>query len=127
MPTDAVDEVADFLAAYPAPVPAVAAALRDLIREALPGAREMLDRPARVVGYGFGDGYADLICTLIPSKTGVKLGVARGAEMSDPDGLLEGAGKRHRHVVVRSASDPDPAAIARLLRTALGNWRARRG
>ena len=122
MPTGPGDEVAAFLAAYPE----AALGLREIVRAALPNAREMLDLPDRVVGYGFGDGYADLICTIIPSKTGVKLGVTRGAELADPDGLLEGAGKRHRYVAIAPGATVDAAAITRLLHAAVDAWSLRR-
>ncbi len=50
-------------------------------------------------------GYAGLVCTIIPSKTGVKLGVVRGATLPDPHGLLEGNGRKHRYVQIDEAAD----------------------
>jgi len=55
-----------------------------------------------VVGYGYGPGYKGPVCTLILSKTGVKLGLPYAAALSDPDGLLEGTGKVHRFVQLRA-------------------------
>lgn len=119
------DEVAAFFAGYPPEVQAVALALRRTVRSALPRAEEMLDRSGRVVGYGFGPGYADLICTIIPSKTGVKLGIAHGAELDDPQGLLEGPGKRHRYVALAAVADLRRPGLAPLLAAALAAWKAR--
>ena len=79
------------------------------------------------MGYGFGPGYSDAICTIIPSKTGIKLGIVDGASLEDPDGLLEGSGKRHKHVVVKTAADARSAALKRLLKTALAAWKRRKG
>jgi hypothetical protein len=115
-------DAADFLALYPETVRDVGIALRAVILAALPRVEETVDRPGRIVGYGFGPGYADAICTIIPSKTGIKLGIVNGASLDDPDGLLEGAGKRHKYVVVKSVADARSAPVKRLLKTALAAW-----
>jgi hypothetical protein len=65
-----------FLASYPEAVRSLALRARKLVREALPGVEESLDEAGRVVGYGYGAGYTGLVCTLIPSQSGVKLGGA---------------------------------------------------
>jgi hypothetical protein len=57
----------------------------------------------------------------------MKLGLYRGALLSDPDGLLEGSGKVHRHVRILADDTPRPAAIARLLETARAAWKLRQG
>src|SRR3954454_15004298 len=81
-------------------VAAVARALRARLLDDLPGTTEQPDGAANVIGYGHGAGYKGLVCTIILSKKGVKLGFYRGAELPDPDRLLEGAGKVHRYVPV---------------------------
>src|SRR5688572_13774045 len=48
----------------------------------------------------------------------VNVGFFRGAELSDPNGLLEGSGKFMRHVKLRPETDVDPAALRRLIETA---------
>jgi hypothetical protein len=113
------DEILAFFSAYPPAVQDIAPRLRAIIRSAIPDAREMLDRSNRIVGYGFGPGYADLICTIIPSKKGVKLGVVRGPQIPDPAGLLEGPGKKHRYVAFSDASDLDRPGLQSLLRAAV--------
>jgi hypothetical protein len=85
-------DVQKFLATYPPDVQDLARKLRKLVMEAVPGSVEMVDTSAKVIGYGFGAGYKDLICTIMPSKGGVKLGVARGGDLPDPKQLLEGSG-----------------------------------
>ncbi|MDP9178061.1 MAG: DUF1801 domain-containing protein [Gemmatimonadota bacterium] len=112
------DEVADFLGEYPPAVCDAALSLRSLIRSTIPDAQEMLDRSGRVVGYGFGSGYADLVCTIIPSKAGLKLGIAGGAGLPDPRHLLEGDGKRHRYVQFRNKSEVSRGGIKDLIRAA---------
>jgi hypothetical protein len=118
-------DTSSFFAEYPASVAETAKALRATILMSLPKAEETLDRPDRVVGYGFGPGYAGLICTIIPSRTGVKLGLVNGATLPDPAGLLEGAGKRHKYVVVSDPAAAKSAALTALLKSAHAAWKAR--
>ena len=106
------------LAKYPDAVRALAAGTRDLVLELLPGARETVDASARVVGYGYGAGYKGTVCAIILSKSGVKLGLARGAELRDPKGLLEGRGKVHRHIAFESTADLHRAGVKPLIRAA---------
>jgi hypothetical protein len=42
----------------------------------------------------------------------------RGAELDDPDGILEGSGKGMRHVKLREPNDADRPALRRLIRQA---------
>lgn len=115
----------DFFRDYPAPVAETAQALRSAILAALPGAVETVDRPDRVVGYGFGPGYAGLICTIIPSRTGVKLGISNSATLPDPAGLLEGSGKRHKYVAITDPAGAKRAALKTLIKSAHAAWKAR--
>jgi hypothetical protein len=48
----------------------------------------------------------------------VNVGFFRGAEIADPDGLLEGMGKFMRHVKLRPERDVDDTAITRLIEAA---------
>ena len=119
------DEVTQFLTGYPTLVQGISFALRNTIREIMPDAREMTDTSDRVIGYGFGSGYADLICTIIPSKKGVKLGIVRGSELPDPKSLMEGAGKRHRYVAFSAPADLQKAGVKPLLKEAVKAWKRR--
>jgi hypothetical protein len=121
----AADPVGEFLAEYPSAVTALAVRLRAKIRAALPDAAETLDRAGRVVGYSVGPGYAGLVCTIIPSKNGVKLGVVDGATLRDPHGLLEGAGKKHRYVQFKTPEDVERRELIALLRTAATRAKSR--
>jgi hypothetical protein len=111
-------ELDELLSQYPANVQEVARGLRKLILAAVPGSNEMVDAPARVIGYGHGAGYKGMICTIILSKKEVKLGMVGGASLPDPNGLLEGAGKKHRYVVLNEAADlKRKKGIAELIRS----------
>jgi hypothetical protein len=118
-------EAVEFFDGYPTNVRDLALRLRTIVRSAIPGACETLDRSARIVGYGFGPRYADMICVIIPSQKGVKLGIVRATELPDPKGLLEGSGKVHRHVVFAESSDLRRAGLKALFASAMAAWRKR--
>jgi hypothetical protein len=52
------------------------------------------------------------------SQKGVKLGINKGAELPDPEGLLEGSGKVHKYVQLRRAADLEQAGLRELLEEA---------
>ena len=54
-----------------------------------------------------------------PQKGYVNLGFYDGAALPDPDELLEGAGKRHRHLKVRTQSQLQDARVIRLIQAAV--------
>jgi hypothetical protein len=54
-----------------------------------------------------------LLFAIIAHKTWVNLQLADGADLPDPDGVVEGTGKRIRHVKVRSVEQAtSPAVLA---------------
>src|SRR5579871_3865205 len=115
------------IAPYPLRVRKLAQALRKLIFAVLPEPLEMIDAHSRLAGYGFGPRYADMVCSLIPSNGGVKLGLAYGASLADPDGLLGGAGKVHRHMNFQAPVDVERPGVKSLLRAALAAQQSRVG
>ena len=110
---------------YPELVQTLTRATRSLVLSVIPDAEEMIDPSAKLVGFGFGSRYSDLICTIIFSRSGVKLGIVRGAELEDPEGLLQGTGKVHKHIPLLSDEDVVNPGVRGLLETALGNWQSR--
>jgi hypothetical protein len=127
MPSKAVmpSNVGELFASRPAAVHELALAARELILAALPGAIEVADPKANLVGYGYGSGYRDMVATLILSKTGVKIGLVQGASFPDPASLLRGAGKVHRYVDVRTQEQLRQPEVRQLLAIGLGAWRKR--
>jgi hypothetical protein len=55
----------------------------------------------------------------------VNVGFFRGAEIADPERLLEGTGKFMRHVKLRPESDVDATALMKLIETAYTDMKAR--
>jgi len=58
-------------------------------------------------------------------KAHVNVGFFRGADISDPESLLEGTGKFMRHVKLRPERDVDGMALMKLIETAYGDMRLR--
>ena len=117
--------LAALLQKYPEDVRALAIAGRALILDVIPGAEEGVDTTSSTVSYGFGPGYKGMICTLILSKSGVKLGLVRGAELADPARLLAGSGKTHKYVQLRRPGDLKNPAVKTLVQAAHAAWTAR--
>jgi hypothetical protein len=114
-----------FLNSYPEHVQEIALAARALLSGMLPGAEEIVDESAKVVGYGSAPGYKGVVCTLILSQTGAKIGIAHGAALPDPKHLMAGSGKIHRYVQLNRVSDLRTSGLRQLVRTSLAAWRRR--
>ncbi|MEP7294466.1 MAG: DUF1801 domain-containing protein, partial [Chloroflexota bacterium] len=80
---------------------------------------EQIDVPGKLIGYGWDTTYKGTVCVIMPLKESVNLGFARGASLNDPDKLLEGTGKRARHVKFKSAEAMDQPAVQELLEAAV--------
>jgi len=70
--------------------------LRDLVRQELPGAQEEIKwgRPVYSLNH--------IVCYLAAAGDHANLGFYRGIELKDPKSLLEGEGKKLRHIKVYS-------------------------
>jgi hypothetical protein len=55
------------------------------------------------------------------------IGFFHGSNLPDPSGLLEGSGKRMRHVKLKPGTEVDEAALQALIEAAYGDVRARVG
>jgi hypothetical protein len=75
-----------------------------LVLETLPNVTHSVDSKDGVTGYGarqYGsDGWG--LAALAAHSKWVSLMFMRGADLADPEGLLEGSGKKMRHVKLRS-------------------------
>lgn len=94
--------------------------LRELILELHPQACEVVRLGDRAATYGLGpkkmiEGYA----YLMPYAGWINLGFYKGAELPDPQGLMEGTGAKMRHVKVRALAEAEQPAIKALLKAAL--------
>lgn len=112
-------DVTLLLSDYPEHIQAIAQKLREVVLRALPEALEQVDRPAKMLAYGRAATYKDLVCVIMPQKGYVNLGFARGTSLPDPDALLEGTGKRARHVKVRSLEAAEGKGVKQLVEAAV--------
>jgi hypothetical protein len=106
------DDFEALLAPHTAVVADTARALRGLLTEAFPEAVESVDFSNKLLAVGKSMAMRDLAFAIIPHFAHVNLQLPDGVDLPDPDGLIEGTGKRIRHVKVRSAE----AAAAPALR-----------
>ena len=114
----------DIFGRHPVEVQAIATTLRDVIRRADPDAFEEARTGDNAYHFGAGprkmaDGYA----YLMPQKDRINLGFYQGADLPDPDGLLEGTGKSLRHVKIRTLMDARSNAIVALIAAAIAQRR----
>ena len=99
--------------------------LREFLLSVLKDIHEEADESSNIIGYNYGTGYSNLICTIIPSKKGIKLGFYRGSELPDPAGLLTGSGKIHKYVEIHSESDINNLALLAFIHEAVKVHHAR--
>jgi hypothetical protein len=102
------DEV---LARHTPEIQAAAHAMLGVLLEELPDAVVRFDRGNGLLAVGTGSGMRDLLFALIPHAGWLNLQLADGADLPNPDGLIEGTGKRIRHVKIRSAEAAVSAAV----------------
>ena len=88
-----------FLSHYETNIRSRAESLRIVLKNHLADIVESLDIPAKMIAYSYRNKYSEVICVIIPSKKGLKLGFNRGTELSDSHNLLEGNGKISRYIV----------------------------
>jgi hypothetical protein len=111
--------VEEFLATYPPHVQEIALKARALVLDVMPDVLEIVDVPGKLIGYGTENSYRGTICVIIPYTNHVNLGFARGTSLADVAGLLEGTGKRARHVKLKSTEDVVRPALRSLLEAAM--------
>ena len=98
---------------------ALALALRALLHDTLPGIAETRARGDNGIGFGakqYGaDGWG--IAAISVFRDWIDLGFLRGTELPDPTNLLEGTGKRLRHIKLHSVAEleKERAALRRLV------------
>ena len=83
----------------------IARALRLTVLEGFPDAVETFDPADGLLAIGTGRSMRAFSFAIIPHKAHVNLQLADGVDLPNPDGHIEGTGKRVRHVKVRSVED----------------------
>ena len=117
--------IEDWLAKSPPEIRSMARRARAVALEELPGVQELVDLPDNLLAFGpskegAGIRMRDLVLGLIPHARWVNAQLANAVDLPDPAGLLEGTGKRIRHVKLRSEAAAERPEFRQLLRDA---WR----
>lgn len=112
------------LEARSAEVQEAAQAVAGVLMGELPDGVVHFDRADGLLAFGTSSAMRDLLFALIPHSRWVNLQLADGAVLPDPDGLIEGTGKRIRHVKIRSAELALSPAVREIVQAQVA---ARRG
>ena len=110
----------DALAGSSDQVQEIARRLRELIVEVYPDVVEVPWPKQRIVGYGVGPKkMSEHFCYIGAHRDHANLGFYYGAELPDPEGLMEGTGQKLRHIKVRDTEGIDLSSLRRYVQLAL--------
>ena len=107
------------LASHTPDVQAAARALDAIIREELPDIVVQYNPGNGLLAFGRSMQMRNLLFALIPHAGWVNLQLADGASLPNPDGLIEGTGKRIRHIKARSEADAARPRVLAAIRSQL--------
>jgi hypothetical protein len=96
----------------------IAAEIQNIITQIFPAA--VVSEDEDNIGYGFGSGYKGLVFVISPYREHVNLGIVNGASLDDPDHLMDGKGKVHRHVKLQRIEQVRSPELREMMLRALG-------
>jgi hypothetical protein len=108
-------EVEKLLRRYTPPVRAIARAVRQLVVHTAPDAVEIVRPGWKAITYGTNQGMKSVFCIIHPTRAWVNLEFSRAIDLRDSHRLLEGTGKRMRHVKVASVARAKAPALRALV------------
>jgi len=73
---------------------------------------------AVALGYGPTDRLKDCVCHIAVYAGHVNIGLNQGSELDDYGGLVQGTGRKVRHITIRTAADLTNPAVRKCLRAA---------
>lgn len=101
-------------------VNAIAWALRSFVLEAFPEAIEVVRLGDGAASYGIGyKKNSESYVYIMPKASYVNLGFFFGSHFKDPENLLEGTGKKMRHVKLYSLQEANNPTLKQLVAAAL--------
>ena len=121
-----IPELLKFLSAYDKKIVALALEVRRAVLTAAPDATEAIYDAynAVAIGYSFTGRLKESFIHIAVYAPHVNLGFNRGAEMKDPDGVLQGDCKMIRHLTIHEPADLKKRYVARLVKDAVLDGRA---
>jgi hypothetical protein len=112
-------DVDRLLAEHPPALQAIERVLRATIRREFPEAVEQVDFANKLIAFGRSMKIRGLLFAIIAHHSWVNLQLADGALLPDPHGVIEGTGKRIRHIKVRSVEAASSPAVLEAIRAQL--------
>ncbi len=119
-PGPSADDFETLLQPHTPAVAGTARALRLVLAAAFPDAVEQVDFGNKLLAVGKSMAMRDLAFAIIPHSAHVNLQLPDGVDLPDPDGLIEGTGKRIRHVKIRSVEAASSAAVRAIVDAQVG-------
>jgi hypothetical protein len=110
------DPIQEFLSNYLEEIRKIVGELRKMARSTMPKAHEFLYYDA--ISYSLDDSPLGRICYISPMEKYVTLGFLFGARLDDQHHLLQGGGKRARHVKIRTLEEAKNPALKELIKAA---------
>jgi hypothetical protein len=110
------DPVEEFLSNYPGEIRRIVGELRKMARNSMSGAHEFLYYDA--INYSLNDSPLGRVCYISPMEKYATLGFLYGARLNDPHHLLQGSGKRARHIMIRTLEEAKNPALKELVKAA---------
>jgi hypothetical protein len=104
---------------HPPGIQAIERALRARIQMELPRVVERVDFGNKLIAFGRSARMRGQLFSLIAHASWVNLQLSDGVELPDPEGLIEGTGKRIRHVKIRSVESASVPAVVAIIRAQL--------
>jgi hypothetical protein len=104
---------------HPPGIQAIERALRARIQMELPGVVERVDFGNKLIAFGRSVRMRGQLFSLIAHASWVNLQLADGVDLPDPEGLIEGTGKRIRHVKIRSVESASAPGVVAIIRAQL--------
>ena len=119
-PGPTADDFETLLEPHTPAIAETARALRLVLAAAFPDAVEQVDFGNKLLAVGKSMAMRDLAFAIIPHSAHVNLQLPDGVDLPDPDGLIEGTGKRIRHVKIRSVEAASAAAVRAIIDAQVG-------
>jgi hypothetical protein len=109
-----------FLSLFGPGVTRLALAVRQLVLEEAPASTELIYDAYNAVatGYSFTGRPSDAFVHIAVYAHWVNLGFNWGVDLPDPQGVLEGSGRRVRHIRISQPADLEKPIVRRLVRAA---------
>lgn len=118
-------ELLDYLSAFAPGISRIFLATRRVVLTAAPEANELIYNAYNTVtvAYSFSGRLKEAFCHVAAYTSHVNLGFNRGAELSDPAGVLVGSGARIRHIRIAAPNDLRAPTLRALLVAAVRQGR----